>query len=472
MNCQEFRQLWMHDDDITDTTHIETCDDCLNWIEANFTSEEALFMKEFPQPSAQLEDRIMQAIYQLSGPQAVPPLTAAMENVTHAASPKRFPRRYLQLGWVGAAAAILAVGLVGVQVMNKNQADQVAFEAPASSGAKSGAANQEATAPSVATAPESQPNTTTPAAESSSTGSTTAPDANQGAGNQQPNAQNQGVGNAATAAKPPQPKAAGASIKEPQPMEKVAMSEAPSVSAPATNSNTMLAARNNQQTALADNQPAAAGQPAIQGPVAIFGGGQSDLADNSSAASTESTAGIAGAADQPAAAASLADAPAASQPQTAKAQITLSTFTDVETASHSSDMPIPSVTKLPSGFALSSVSLRYESETSQRVTNLSVMYHRNADPVKIEVTRLPAGEHNLSVPGTFTETQVFQIAGERAIGVTYDPQTHGGNAGIAQRAVHFYTKKGNDTLYVILSASGISLSELTQLAKEMTWTGK
>ena len=109
MNCQEFRRHWIHDADNTDTTHIETCDDCLNWVEANFTSEEAMFMKEFPQPSAQLEDRIMQAVYQLSVPQSVPPLTAAAENVVHTAAIKRFPRRYLQLGWVGAAAVILAI---------------------------------------------------------------------------------------------------------------------------------------------------------------------------------------------------------------------------------------------------------------------------------------------------------------------------------------------------------------------------
>jgi len=459
MNCQEFRRHWMHDADNIDVTHIETCDDCLNWVEANFTSEEALFMKEFPQPSAQLEDRIMQAVYQLSSPQAIPPITATAETMLPSPAPKQVPRRFQQWGWVGAAAAVLTIGLFSVQMMNGKQLDMAAIQAPVNSSEQTEVAVSESTsgspantAPRVAISTPEQPKTTA------------SPDTGQ-SGSGQVIAQKTPEETAPTTASPDATAAPEMAAGQGKTEVTIAMTETPAAfSAPDGNANQPLAARSNPTNAAAKTAPAATEEQApIHGPVPATGEEQhSALVDQAAQAKTGSMASIAGIADEPNAAASAQESSDAAGAQ--EAQITLSTFTDVETASHAADVSIPSISKLPEGFSLSSVSLRYESETSKKVTNVSIMYHRNSDPIKIEVSRQAAGEHSLSVPGTFAETQVFQVGTERAIGVTYQ--------GTAGHAVHFYTTKGNDTLYVVLTASGISLQELIQVAKELSWTAK
>jgi hypothetical protein len=76
----------------------------------------------------------------------------------------------------------------------------------------------------------------------------------------------------------------------------------------------------------------------------------------------------------------------------------------------------------------------------------------------------------LSIPGTFTETQVFTIDNEQAIGVTYDPQAQPGTESFPQHAVHFNTMKENHSLYVVISGSGVRLEELTELAKQLSWS--
>ncbi|MDF2680473.1 MAG: hypothetical protein K0R47_1663, partial [Brevibacillus sp.] len=69
MNCQAFRKAWLEEDTDSDViSHIETCDDCMAWIEKLLdTDEEVQFLKEVPLPSVNLEERIMQAIYQDAG---------------------------------------------------------------------------------------------------------------------------------------------------------------------------------------------------------------------------------------------------------------------------------------------------------------------------------------------------------------------------------------------------------------------
>ncbi|HZG15865.1 MAG TPA: hypothetical protein VE710_12675 [Candidatus Bathyarchaeia archaeon] len=416
-------------------------------------------MKEFPQPSAQLEDRIMQAVYQLSAPQAIPPITATAETMLPSSPPKHVPRRFQQWGWVGAAAAVLAIGLISVQMMNGKQLDMAAIQAPANSSEQTEVAVNESTsgtpataAPSVATSTPEQPKTTS------------SPDTGQSASGQVI-AQKTPEENAPATASPDATPAPEMAVGQGKTEVTIAMSETPATfSAPAGNVNQPLAARSTPTNAAAKTAPAATEQQApIQGPVPATGEEQnSALVDQAAQAKTGSIASIAGIADEANAAASVAESSDAAD--TEEAQITLSTFTDVETASHAADVSIPSISKLPEGFSLSSVSLRYESETSKKVTNVSIMYHRNSDPIKIEVSRQAAGEHSLSVPGTFAETQVFQVGTERAIGVTYQ--------GTAGHAVHFYTTKGNNTLYVVLTASGISLQELIQVAKELSWTAK
>lgn len=116
MNCQEFRKAWLNETDSDTLSHIQHCNECLTWIDASFTSnEEVRFMKEYPHPSAQLENRIMQAIYETSGQGVTPPLSAA----THALPSKqpftKIFRRFPVVTWVSAAGILLAVGLLSYQ---------------------------------------------------------------------------------------------------------------------------------------------------------------------------------------------------------------------------------------------------------------------------------------------------------------------------------------------------------------------
>ncbi|MGE5704890.1 MAG: hypothetical protein ACM32O_20370, partial [Clostridia bacterium] len=113
MNCQEFRSKWNHSADDAVFTHIETCDDCLNWIEKSAnTVEEAMFLKEYPTPSVELEERIMQAIYATASHNV--PLTAtALPASGDLLSEKPNKRRFFIPTWVAAAGILIAVGLIG-----------------------------------------------------------------------------------------------------------------------------------------------------------------------------------------------------------------------------------------------------------------------------------------------------------------------------------------------------------------------
>lgn len=79
MNCQEFRKAWEDTTNESTLFHIETCEECMVWIEAQFANgEEVQFLKEVPRPSAQLEDNIMQAIYKMTGQESTPQAAAAL----------------------------------------------------------------------------------------------------------------------------------------------------------------------------------------------------------------------------------------------------------------------------------------------------------------------------------------------------------------------------------------------------------
>jgi hypothetical protein len=154
-------------------------------------------------------------------------------------------------------------------------------------------------------------------------------------------------------------------------------------------------------------------------------------------------------------------------PADGKAPITLSTFSDVETAVQASDMPVPVLAQMPNGFSLGDISVQYESETSQRVAQLTADYKRNNDWVKVDVVRNKNGKRSLSIPGTFTATQLFSVNGEQAIAVSFQQQ--GTRESAAQHAVHFNAQSENQSLYVVVTANGISLEELIEASKSVAW---
>lgn len=462
MTCQDFRRHWIHDIDNADVTHLETCDDCLNWIEANVSSEEVMFMKEFPQPSPQLEDRIMQAIYQLTPPQAVPPVTATVENAPVMLSAKRKPKhRYLQMGWAGAAAVIIAFGLFSVQGV-KEQATDIKSEQPQESSTVQGTPNAAAPpappqTPEIAVA-EKQPEIAASKEHAASTTNETAP--------------------APATGETVQAKEAPANTPL---MRKIETPAASKQEAPAQADHNSVALTKESDLGISAATalgplPARGKDKAADSAAVTESAADTEVKSNAKlaapAATEENSMTMAGIIADHAGAPSIAAMPAAdTESAQSNEQITLSTFTDVDTARQASDLPVPNFKTLPEGFTLSSVSLRYESETSKHVESLAVQFMHRNNQIKIEVSQAGTGKHSLSVPGTFTETQVFQVDGERAIGVTYDPAAYSG-IGTAQHEVQYYKMNGNNALHVVITANGITLKELTELAKQMNWSAQ
>ncbi len=447
MNCQEFKHAWMHDTDNAALSHIESCEECMAWIEANFTSdEEVQFLKEYPQPSAQLEDRIMQAIYQTAGQGVVPPLTATLQDASAVQpSPRRWPR-YSGLAWASAAGFLLAVGLLGYQTMMTTD-KQVAME--------STAANQAATHESPVLEQQAPAVSPEPQAGSALATTQTAPEpAAETAAGAQPTTKSDAK---ATPPSAEQPAALSAQPKAETPQERP-----------------MIAARNNQSKASTAEAQQPSNEKVVMADAVARSGEPAALQPGSPnqgiTSAKESANSITAMPDQ--SNAELADGKAATvgppNIAAAKPAITLSSFSDVETAVQASDMPVPSAGKLPSGFALNSINLQYESETSKHVTRTAVDYNRGADVIKVEVVRNAHGKRSLSIPGTFTDTQLFTIDSEQAIAVSYDPQAAPPDSAV-QHAVHFNTQKENQSLYVILTASGVRLDELIEVAKQLNW---
>jgi hypothetical protein len=443
MNCQEFRNTWMLDTDDAALSHVETCEECLAWVEANFTSdEEVSFLKESPQPSVQLEDRIMQAIYQTAGHGVVPQLTAAKHSVS--AAPRRWTRA-TGLAWASAAGILLAVGLVGYQnLMVKDHPSANQQAAMESTGTNTKASEAEA--------PEPQAPVASPPADSGSA-----------------LASIQSAPESAT----PTPKADAKLSPRGDAAPSPALLAPPTPASP--QHRPMIAARNNQ------TKPSAAESPQPQPSNEKVVMSDTETANQPTAlqpappvngiTSTDQQADrITALSKQPDSELVVGKAPIVGPPREAlvKPEITLSSFTEVETAVQASDMPVPTAGKLPSNFALHSIHLQYESETSKHVTQTTVEYRRGADLIKVEVFRNTDGKRSLSIPGTFIDTQLFQIDGEQAIAVSYDPQAPSADPSV-QHAVHFNTQKENQSLYVVLSANGIRLHELIEVAKELNW---
>ncbi|MED4586778.1 hypothetical protein P9578_28895 [Brevibacillus choshinensis] len=453
MNCQAFRKAWLEDTDSDVISHIETCEECIAWIENQMTTdEEVQFLKEVPLPSVNLEERIMQAIYQDAG-KGTPPhaATESLQPPTPIAS-KRRTKGFPSLAWVSAAAVLLVVGLAGYQQL-QSDGQQMAAQPQSSA---TGAANQ-----GVAFNAESQPEM--PKTQSPDMSSTTAAPATAGTENQPPLAKTAPAGSATApkTAETPSVMAnstlamANPEAKTVSPQSRATHPESPTARSAKTNQPASKSASN--ETALADNSMASKSPSQA-----------TENTDQSAAASNESvfslTAQTLPEADQNASAKSMVGPPL---PTVQKAAITLSTFSDLETAVQASDLPVPVLAPATSGFAVSDISVQYESETSQKATRLTADYKRNNSWIKIDVVRNTHGKRSLSIPGTFTATQLFTIGGEQAIGVSFDQQ--GAKSSTVQHAVHFNAQAENQSLYVVISANGTSLDELIETSKQLTW---
>lgn len=456
MNCQAFRKAWLDDTDGDTHSHIETCDECIAWIETQMTTEEEVqFLKEVPLPHANLEDRIMQAIYQNAG-QGVPPHAATASSEQHTTTAavlpipkKRWTKGFPSYAWVSAAAVLLAVGFVSYQqfspesiqmasIQENNQADTqnaLALNEPTLGSPETSTAS----VPAPAAAPKEAMPKVESAPESAATATQVAP-VEPSAKTTPPPVQSQG---GAIAMGKPEAKAV---TPEPRTTNKdertiVASRGLPDKSTEqGVNAKTALPADSAQPES---NASATGDKPTTFG---IASEGNPENADGQTAENA-----VVG----------------PTLPSAAKQPITFSSFSDLNTAVQASDMPVPALAQTANAFSLSTVSVQYESETSQKVERLTSEYKRNDDWIRIEVVRNTEGKRSLSIPGTFSATQLFAVNGEQAIAVSFD-QTDA-KASAAQHSVHFNANPNNQSLYVVMTANGMTLNELMDAAKQITW---
>ncbi|WP_409174877.1 hypothetical protein [Brevibacillus fortis] len=463
MNCQAFRKAWLDDTDSDSHSHIETCDECIAWIETQMTTEEEVqFLKEVPLPQANLEDRIMQAIYQTAG-KGVPPHAATVSSEQQTSTVivkpnKRWTKGFPSYAWVSAAAVLLAVGFVGYQQLApstiqmaaiqengmKDNQNAFAFDESESKSAPQAPAPAIASIPAAADSPTMKKAESNPA--SAATKSQVAP---------------------TTPAKdtpPASPTQSNNAIAMVKPEEKVATPEPRTMNKDGQNS---VASRGLQGNS-ADQ--AAKAKSEVPAESANTGNHVAAKEANGAAAENPTTFGIAASQVEP----DTADGGTTENalvgptlPTAAKQPITLSSFSDLNTAVQASDMPVPALSQAPNGFSMSTVSVQYESETSQKVTRLTADYKRNNDWIRLDVVRNTEGKRSLSIPGTFSATQLFAVNGEQAIAVSFDQTDSKGST--AQHAVHFNSQSDNQSLYVVVTANGVTLNELMEAAKHITW---
>jgi len=471
MNCQAFRKAWLDDTNISVFAHIETCEECMAWIEKQMTTdEEVQFLKEVPLPSVILEERIMQAVYQNTG-QGTPPhaSTGSLQSLRSPktnASSKRRTKGFPSFAMVSAAAVLLIAGLVGYKQLQSGE--QELASQPQSSA--SSVANQD-----IAFSTQAQPKLEAADApvKSSDTASNKPAAAATGAGTQQPKAEKSAMAStpsAATTASTATPSAAqvpSAMSESALAINDVNTKPAKSVSPESRSAQTQAHptaryAGTKQHVGESENKQAVA------------------LTDSTSESKTASAADqAAAAAGEPVYALTAQTLTGSNQTETAesfagpplptveKAEITLSSFADVDTAVQASDMPVPVLNQSTNGFTVSDISVQYESETSQKVTQLTAEYKRSKSWIKINVVSNSHGKRSLSIPGTFAATQLFTVGSEQAIGVTFDQK--GAKEASAQHAVYFNAQADNQSLYVVMTGHGISLNELIETAKLMTW---
>ncbi|UED76894.1 hypothetical protein [Brevibacillus sp. DP1.3A] len=456
MNCQAFRKAWLDDTDSDSHSHIETCDECIAWIETQMTTEEEVqFLKEVPLPQANLEDRIMQAIYQ-TAEKGVPPhaATASSEQQTSTVISKpnkRWTKGFPSYAWVSAAAVLLAVGFVGYQQLAPGSIQMATIQESGTHDNQNTFAFNDTVsksapqAPAIASIPAAADSPTMKKAESAATQSQVAPTA---------------PTKDTPPASPPQSNNAIAMVK---PEEKVATPEPRTINKDGQNS---VASRGLQGNS-ADQ--AAKAKSEVPAESANTGNLVAAKEANGAAAEKPTTFGIASQVEPDTADGGTTENALVGPtlPTAAKQPITLSSFSDLNTAVQASDMPVPALSQAPNGFSMSTVSVQYESETSQKVTRLTADYKKNNDWIRIDVVRNTEGKRSLSIPGTFSATQLFAVNGEQAIAVSFDQTDSKGST--AQHAAHFNAQSDNQSLYVVMTAHGVTLNELMDAAKHITW---
>jgi hypothetical protein len=470
MNCNDFRAQWLSHVDEAALSHIETCDDCLNWIETAFASEEEInFMKEFPQPSADLEDRIMQTIYAANGNGVLPPLTAAQETASDPAQPAEKPRRswwhYRRIAWISAAGILLIVGLIRIQ------------------GQLGDSGSEQAAMHSAAGAPESASPSAAPSAAASGEGAITFAGGESSA-KEAPGTLRDGGPQESAASQAQAPERSEQPASPVPDMQQAPQEEEPSVIEQALIAmdtanlpQATPAARAHAERSLASRD--AAGEPESENQTlqqanakksaAQPAGGSNQAAETNVgtfAARQESEAISMAASEEVPRAFAAPEAAGDGQPEIAEMPLTISTFTDVKLAAQVSDIPIPVLVGLPDGFLPETISLRYLSETSKHVSAVSTSYRRDKQLVSVLITRNDSPKRSLSIPGTFVDRRLFPIGRDQAIAVTHDPKTAMGKA---EHEVHFITTRDNIPLYVTITGSGVSLDDLIEAARTMQW---
>ncbi|MBO8164969.1 MAG: hypothetical protein H0Z34_14840 [Brevibacillus sp.] len=470
MNCHDFRSRWMNTVNEATLSHIETCDDCLNWIDTAFsTDEEVAFMKEFPQPSAELEDRIMQAIYATAGPGqgALPPLSATKQTLAVKLKKRKPHRPRFRTGaWVGAAGLFLVVGLIGMQtILNGSSKDQAA--APAGDSTSSYAHQAK---------PRSGEGTTysLPEEHMPAVGQTV-PDqsaAFHAAAEAEPTE---------SAAVEESQQAASASIKEPAPEQPEKELSDLALTAMDTQPSPEASLPLRPHTELSSRD---AGNKTVENPntPTSYAGlhentGQSTDAESEKKGEPVPSVGNVQneAAAKPDVSVMDADAEDGKTMQTGQPSngvmaeqrpLTVSTFTDVKAAAQVSDIPVPVLANLPDGFALKTISLKYQTETSNQVKAVSVSYVRDHDQVTVSIARNDKPKRHLSIPGTFVERRLFAVGKDQAIAVTHDPNT---SSGKVEHEVHMATSHDGLPFYVILTGDGVRLDDLIEAARTIQW---
>jgi len=486
MNCQVFRSKWPDETDSELLAHVETCDACIAWIESTMMGdEEVQFLKEIPSPPADLEERIMQAIYQNAGV-TFPPHAAATDRLSETAravsAGKRRQTR-LPLAWAGAAAILLATGLVGFQQWLSPEG-YVAQES--GSVANVGEKGEEKTEALLAQEDSSKPaRSHTASSKPVTIGEGESPEAENGSAitakddapspaRQEAPAQSAAAEVMGPTLSEASPAAAHASngasqaAENPAPAGEIAAASAAREEvltiAPYSGSSNTEAAANQEAGPAAEDAASSSSTTVAKHPVTP--GVTSDFAQEPNVfaltlvpdAKTEASHSLANAEEFHV----MAGPPAPME----IAGITLSTFLDAETAAQASDLPVPVLSQLPGGFALGEITVRYESETSHKVRAVRADYTRSADWVRIEVERNHNSKRSLAIPGTFSATLPFVVNDEKAIGVTFETPEPGTGA---QHAVHFNADVNGQSLYVVLTARGIALEELIEAAKRITW---
>lgn len=507
MNCQEFKAKWTNTvDDDTALSHLEFCDECLAWLENEWSSsEENLFLKEIPHPSLDLENSIMNKIYaapQHQGgssqsektEQGIIPL-AATNQTKGSSNPKARRFKFLSYPVLGAASVLLVMGLVGVQALNGGF-----------TGGVDNTSMEQVQPPQVAYAPISEESTSYMAQSpqidtKQAPTSSNLPETNSLVTDQKTGSQGTSVST--------MKKAEGTTEKkDTKPVrneQDTAVAQAKKTQTPSTDSaiamhndnkqavqqgqnnkpaiSSMLASRSLSPQQAASKEHVATASEATEKNLADQKSGSesptpSDEIKKSTDIAVASPENQTGGATSPSNTLTATEAPSTAETEVESAGATsemftqekekpqtFSTFASLDKAKQASDMPLAALVK--ADYKLASVNIHYESETSKHVTSQTSVYRHGDAEIKLEVLRNDTQKRALSIPGTFAGSpQIFFVGTDKAIGVTFDSQ----EKNTMQHAVHLITNRSSQQLYVIATAKGMSLQDLMDIVKTMNWS--